>query len=151
VVRRFAIALIPPIVFGVLFIVAWQLFVRGADIKSYVLPAPSDIWSAFKRQTSRIIDAMLYTGMNALVGLIIVTLFGVLLAALATRLIVRTSASEVAAVRRGNGLRTVQRTLPDRTAHRDLGGRNEGGFLGPRRPKRPATSRPKSVRAAGTS
>ena len=86
VVRRFAIALIPPIVFGVLFIVAWQLFVRGADIKSYVLPAPSDIWSAFKRQNSRIIDAMLYTGMNALVGLIIGTLFGVLLAALATRL-----------------------------------------------------------------
>jgi NitT/TauT family transport system permease protein len=85
-VRRFGAAVLPPIVFGVLFVVAWQLFVRGADIKSYVLPAPSDIWSAFTRQQSRIVDAMLYTGLNALVGLAIGLVAGVLLAALATRL-----------------------------------------------------------------
>jgi NitT/TauT family transport system permease protein len=84
--RRFGAVVLPPIVFGVLFVVAWQLFVRGADIKSYVLPAPSDIWSAFTRQQSRIVDAMLYTGLNALVGLAIGLVFGVLLAALATRL-----------------------------------------------------------------
>jgi NitT/TauT family transport system permease protein len=83
---RVVAVLLPPVLFGVLFVAAWQLFVRGAHIKSYVLPAPSDIWSAFTRQHDRIIDAMLYTGLNALVGLIIGTIFGVLLAGLATRL-----------------------------------------------------------------
>jgi NitT/TauT family transport system permease protein len=85
-VRRFGAAVLPPVVFGVLFVAAWQLFVRGAEIKSYVLPAPTDIWSAAVRLRGRIWDAVLYTGSNALVGLVVGLVVGLLLAALATRL-----------------------------------------------------------------
>ena len=84
--RRTAAALLPPVVFGVLFFAVWQWFVRAADVKSYVLPAPSDIWSAAVDAHSRILEAAWYTGLNALVGLLVGVVTGVLLAALATRL-----------------------------------------------------------------
>jgi NitT/TauT family transport system permease protein len=83
--RRTLAASAPPVVFGVLFIGAWQLFVRAADVKSYVLPAPSDIWSSAVDAHSRILDAALRSGLNALVGLVVGVVLGVLLAAVATR------------------------------------------------------------------
>jgi NitT/TauT family transport system permease protein len=83
--RRASAGLVPPIVFGAVFLVLWQLFVRGADIKSYVLPAPSDIWSSAAEARSRILDAAEQSGLNALVGLIVGVVLGVLLAAVATR------------------------------------------------------------------
>jgi NitT/TauT family transport system permease protein len=84
--RRLASGLLPPLVFGVLFIGGWQLFVRAKDVSSFILPAPSDIWSALRTQHSRIVTAAEHTGLNALVGLIIGVVFGVLLAAIAGRL-----------------------------------------------------------------
>jgi NitT/TauT family transport system permease protein len=77
---------LPPLVFGVLFIAGWQLFVRALDIRTFVLPAPSDIWSALGDQRSRITTAAEHTGLNALVGLLVGVLAGVLLAAIASRL-----------------------------------------------------------------
>jgi NitT/TauT family transport system permease protein len=85
-VRRLAVNALPPIVFGVLLIAGWQLFVRAAHVRTFVLPAPSDIWHAAGRQHSRIITAAQHSGLNALVGLLIGVFFGVLLAALASRL-----------------------------------------------------------------
>jgi NitT/TauT family transport system permease protein len=70
----------------VLFIAGWQVFVRALDVRSYVLPAPSDIWSAAADAHSRIIAAAGHSGLNALVGLLVGAVAGVLLAALATRL-----------------------------------------------------------------
>jgi NitT/TauT family transport system permease protein len=84
--RRAAGQLLPPLLFGVLFLVAWQTFVRLADVRSYVLPAPTDIWSSTVDAHSRIITAAENSGLNALVGLLVGTVGGVLLAALATRL-----------------------------------------------------------------
>lgn len=72
--------------FGVLFIAGWQWLVRAKNIRTFILPAPSDIWSALRDQHSRITTAAEHTGLNALVGLIIGVVFGVLLAALAGRL-----------------------------------------------------------------
>jgi NitT/TauT family transport system permease protein len=69
-----------------LFLGGWQLFVRAANVRTFVLPAPSDIWSALREQHSRIMTAAGHTGLNALVGLVIGVVFGVLLAALASRL-----------------------------------------------------------------
>ena len=85
-VRRAVAILAPPVLFGVLFLAAWQLFVRAADVRSYVLPAPSDIWSAAQDAHSRIITAAGHSGLNALVGLLVGVLGGVLLAAIAARL-----------------------------------------------------------------
>jgi NitT/TauT family transport system permease protein len=84
--RRAGAALLPPVVFGVLFLAGWQVFVRAADVRSYVLPAPSDIWSAAGDAHSRIIDAAQNSGLNALVGLLVGVAAGVVLAAVATRI-----------------------------------------------------------------
>jgi NitT/TauT family transport system permease protein len=84
--RRIATSLLPPLVFGVLFVAGWQLLVRVEDIRTFVLPAPSDIWSAFGDQHSRIVTAAGHSGLNALVGLIVGVVVGVLLAAIASRL-----------------------------------------------------------------
>lgn len=84
--RRVGVTLLPPLAFGVLFIAGWQLFVRAANVRSYVLPAPSDIWTAAGDHHSRIISAAGHSGLNALVGLLAGVVLGVLLAALATRL-----------------------------------------------------------------
>ncbi|HEX3335482.1 MAG TPA: ABC transporter permease subunit [Jatrophihabitans sp.] len=78
--------LLPPLLFGVLFLAGWQGFVRAADVRSYVLPAPSDIWSAAVDAHTRIIAAAQTSGLNALVGLVAGVVGGVLLAAIATRL-----------------------------------------------------------------
>ena len=83
--RRAGASLLPPVVFGVLFVVGWQVFVRAADVSSFVLPAPSDIWSSAVDAHSRILDAAWYTGLNAFVGLLIGVIGGVLLAAIAAR------------------------------------------------------------------
>jgi NitT/TauT family transport system permease protein len=84
--RRASAGLLPPVVFGVAFLAVWQLFVRQANIKSYVLPAPSDIWSSVTDDHSRILDAAQQSGLNALVGLVVGVVVGVLLAAVATRI-----------------------------------------------------------------
>jgi NitT/TauT family transport system permease protein len=84
--RRVGGTLLPPLLFGVLFLAGWQGFVRAADVRSYVLPAPSDIWSAAVDAHTRIIAAAQTSGLNALVGLVAGVVGGVLLAAIATRL-----------------------------------------------------------------
>jgi NitT/TauT family transport system permease protein len=84
--KRAGATLAPPLVFGVLFLAGWQLFVRAANVRSYVLPAPSDIWSAAGNHHSRIVSAAGTSGLNALVGLIVGVVLGVLLAAVAARL-----------------------------------------------------------------
>ncbi len=84
--RRFSATLLPPLAFGMLFLLGWQAFVRAAAVRSFVLPAPTDIWSATVDAHSRIFDSARTSGLNALVGLIAGVVVGVLLAAVATRL-----------------------------------------------------------------
>jgi NitT/TauT family transport system permease protein len=84
--RRAALSVLPPLVFGVLFALLWQWFVRAEDVSRFVLPAPSDIWTAAKQDHGLIWDAARHSGLNALIGLVVGTLLGVLLAALATRI-----------------------------------------------------------------
>ena len=78
--------LLPPLVFGVLFLLLWQVLVRLTGVKSYVLPAPSDIAAALRTSGGLILEAALRSGANALVGLVVGGVLGVLLAALATRI-----------------------------------------------------------------
>jgi NitT/TauT family transport system permease protein len=85
-VRRVTSTLLPPLLFGALFIGGWQLFVRAAHVRTFVLPAPTDIWSAAGSAHSHIISAAGHSGLNALVGLLTGVILGVLLAALAARL-----------------------------------------------------------------
>jgi len=78
-----AAALLPPVVFGALFLGAWEALVVWRDIKPFVLVKPSQVWSAGLDNLQRIVDAMEVSGGNALIGLIAGTLLGCLVALLA--------------------------------------------------------------------
>ncbi len=75
--------LLAPAVFGVLVIGAWQLAIKVFDIDPYIVPSPSAIWSEFTDNRSSIWTGMQGTGKNALLGLVIGAVLGILGALLA--------------------------------------------------------------------
>jgi NitT/TauT family transport system permease protein len=83
--RRVWSMLWPPVLFGAVFLLVWELVVIVFDIKKFLLPAPSAIFAAFVDRTSEIWDAILVTGTNALIGLTVGTVFGVAMAFLLMR------------------------------------------------------------------
>jgi NitT/TauT family transport system permease protein len=77
--------LVPPLIVGGLFVGTWELIVRAFDIQPFLLPAPSAIWSALVGNLDRVWDAMVVTGSNALVGLMLGVVCGVALSFLLMR------------------------------------------------------------------
>ncbi len=75
--RRILDALWPPALFGALFVVVWELVVKGFDLKPYFLPSPSSIGEAFVDNAELVRKAAFVSGGNALVGLIAGTLLGI--------------------------------------------------------------------------
>ena len=75
----------PALVFGVLFLALWEAAVRGFDLKPYFLAAPSKIFEQFFKNYSRIWEASMVSGGNALVGLIVGTVFGVAMSFILSR------------------------------------------------------------------
>ena len=69
--------ILPPLVFGVAFLLLWESVVKGFDLKPYFLAAPSKIFEQFFKNFVRIWEATSVSGTNALVGLIAGTVFGV--------------------------------------------------------------------------
>ncbi|HET8525686.1 MAG TPA: ABC transporter permease subunit, partial [Actinomycetota bacterium] len=83
---RYAFGLIwPPILFGVVFLLLWELAVEVFDFQPYFLPAPSAIWDAFRANTSLIWEATKVSGLNAFIGLLVGTVIGVAMAFLLAR------------------------------------------------------------------
>jgi NitT/TauT family transport system permease protein len=78
-------SVVPPFAFGVLFLLVWELLVRGFRIKPYLLPKPSGIWGVFHGDLGSLWTASSSTGLNALVGLVLGTALGLLLAFAASR------------------------------------------------------------------
>jgi NitT/TauT family transport system permease protein len=76
-VRRVVEAVWPPLLFGAAFLGLWEFVVWFFDLKPYFLAAPSSIWSEFTANFGLIRDAAMVSGSNALVGLIVGTVFGV--------------------------------------------------------------------------
>jgi NitT/TauT family transport system permease protein len=76
---------LPPIVFGIVSLASWELLVKLGRVAPYILPAPSAIWSELSSQKGNVLDAALASGSNALVGLIVGSVLGVLLAMVASR------------------------------------------------------------------
>lgn len=76
-------AVLAPMVVGMLLIGGWQLLVTALDLPPFIVPAPSAIWSVFLDRFDVIWSAVLRTGANALIGLLVGTLLGVLGAVLA--------------------------------------------------------------------
>jgi len=71
--------IVPPLIVGGLFVGTWELIVRIFDIKPFLLPAPSAIWTALVDNVDKVWDAMMVTGANALVGLVFGVICGVAL------------------------------------------------------------------------
>jgi NitT/TauT family transport system permease protein len=76
---------LPPILVGVVAIVAWELTVTLGRIAPYILPAPSAIWRELVAQRTNVWEAALASGANALIGLIVGSVLGVLAAMVASR------------------------------------------------------------------
>jgi NitT/TauT family transport system permease protein len=78
-------SVLTPLAVGVFLVVAWELFVNWRDIKPFLLPKPSAIWSALTDNRDQIWNAARQTGTNALVGLVIGAVLGVAVALIASR------------------------------------------------------------------
>lgn len=74
-----------PVAFGVLFLLAWQAVVVGNDIKPYLLPKPTAIWTQIADNIDDIVKTARVTGTNALVGLVAGAVLGILAALVASR------------------------------------------------------------------
>lgn len=77
---------LPPIAFGVLALLAWQMLVQFAHIQPYLLPSPLAIWAQVQLIGPLFIPATIATGANALVGLVIGAIVAIVFALLASRL-----------------------------------------------------------------
>ena len=80
-----SLAALPPLVFGLLFIFAWEMAVKGFDLKPYFLAPPSAIWEMFVKNFGLIWGATKVSGSNALTGLIVGSVLGALMSLLLSR------------------------------------------------------------------
>jgi NitT/TauT family transport system permease protein len=74
-----------PILFGIGFLVVWELVVVLRNIKAYLLPKPSAIWGQFHANFGIIRKAATVTGTNALVGLVAGVAIGLIAAFVGSR------------------------------------------------------------------
>jgi NitT/TauT family transport system permease protein len=77
-------AVLAPIAVGAAFLGLWQWAVVGLDIDPYVVPSPGAIWDQLVAGRENVVDGMRVTGRNALIGLVIGALIGILGAVLAS-------------------------------------------------------------------
>lgn len=91
---------VAPIAVGLIVLGAWQFLVSVVGVSDYLLPSPASIIEQFVAFFPSILAATLITGTNALLGLIVGSLLGILLASLAARwkVVDRMSAPIVAAL-----------------------------------------------------
>jgi NitT/TauT family transport system permease protein len=78
-------AIVTPLVFGIVLVLAWELFVDWRNIKPFLLPKPSAIWNEIVDNHNEIWTAARETGTNALVGLFAGSVVGVGVALVASR------------------------------------------------------------------
>jgi len=77
--------IVAPIAVGLIVLGAWQFLVSVVGVSDYLLPSPASIIEEFIAYWPSIASAMLITGTNALIGLVVGSILGMLLAALAAR------------------------------------------------------------------
>jgi NitT/TauT family transport system permease protein len=75
----------PPLVFGVVALLLWELFVQVTGVPAFLLPAPSAIGAQVAASLPTILSTAAVTGGNSLVGLVVGFVAGVGLALLAAR------------------------------------------------------------------
>ncbi|GAB2631634.1 ABC transporter permease [Nocardia goodfellowii] len=78
-------SLLPPLLFGLGGLALWQLLTVAAGVPSFLLPAPTAIAAQFTENFARILEAATATGANALVGLLVGAVLGIVAAMVAVR------------------------------------------------------------------
>ncbi|GAA1959696.1 ABC transporter permease [Agromyces allii] len=77
--------IVAPLAVGAFVLGVWQFLVSVVGISDYLLPSPASILEEIVASWDSIVSATLITGTNALIGLVVGTLLGITLAALAAR------------------------------------------------------------------
>jgi NitT/TauT family transport system permease protein len=75
-------AVLPPVLFGVAAILLWHGFVTVLEVKPFILPGPFLIGEQFAGNAQNVVAGAIVTGRNALIGLVLGAIVGVLLAIL---------------------------------------------------------------------
>lgn len=78
-------AVTAPLFFGAVFVLVWELAVKGFDLKPYFLAAPSVIWDQFLGNLGLIWGATKVSGSNALIGLLVGTALGATMSLILSR------------------------------------------------------------------
>ena len=73
---------LPPVLLGLIAILLWQGAVTVLAIKPFILPGPLAIGEQFTANLQNVVNGMVVTGRNALIGLVLGAIVGVLLAIL---------------------------------------------------------------------
>ena len=77
--------IVAPIAVGLIVLGAWQFLVSVVGVSDYLLPSPASIIEEMVLYWPSIVQATILTGTNALIGLVVGSILGILLAALASR------------------------------------------------------------------
>ena len=77
--------IVAPIAVGLIVLGTWQFLVSVVGVSDYLLPSPASIVEEFIAYWPSIAQAMLITGTNALLGLLVGSILGILVAAVAAR------------------------------------------------------------------
>lgn len=78
-VKNAAITIVAPMLFTVALFALWEIACKLLAVPITVLPAPSDIWAAFRQFQKPIIENSLVTLWNTIIGFGIAVVFGLLL------------------------------------------------------------------------
>jgi NitT/TauT family transport system permease protein len=76
---------VAPVAVGLIVLGAWQFLVSVVGVSDYLLPSPASIIEEMILYWPSIVQATILTGTNALIGLVVGSILGILLAALASR------------------------------------------------------------------
>ncbi|MFF2495356.1 ABC transporter permease [Agromyces sp. NPDC058064] len=77
--------IVAPIAVGLIVLGIWQFLVSVVGVSDYLLPSPASIVEALIASWDSIVQATIITGTNALIGLVVGSVLGIALAALAAR------------------------------------------------------------------
>lgn len=77
--------IVAPVAVGLIVLGVWQFLVSVVGVSDYLLPSPASIIEELIASWPSVVQATLLTGMNALIGLVLGSILGILLAALASR------------------------------------------------------------------
>ncbi|MFF2388340.1 ABC transporter permease [Agromyces sp. NPDC058104] len=77
--------IVAPVAVGLIVLGIWQFLVSVVGVSDYLLPSPASIVEALIASWDSIVQATIITGTNALIGLVVGSVLGIALAALAAR------------------------------------------------------------------